>query len=342
MSAPWAIDAFAGAGGMSVGLSEAGFDLALAFDNNDLALMTYDKNLGSHTLSTDAAVLRGDRLLDQVGLASGVLPLLAGGPPCQGFSRQRRGPDDDDRNRLVFEFLRLIAEVRPVTFLMENVAALAGRRGEAVLKEFIRGAGRLGYDTHAQVLDAVDYGVPQYRKRLFVAGVPAGAPFAFPTPIGLAPVSVRQAIGDLPDPFLAPDAARQIPNHEPDNISDLNRERIRHVPEGGGRADIPESLRLPCHRVSVEKAGHRGVYGRLSWDRPAGTITTRCNSFTRGRFAHPTADRNITMREAARLQGFDDSFVFYGGRVDIAHQIGNAVPPPLAAAVGRALLLVLG
>ena len=133
----------------------------------------------------------------------------------------------------------------------------------------------------------------------------------------------------------APELA--IPNHQPDRISDLNRERISHVPEGGGRADIPYELRLPCHQVSVEVAGHRGVYGRLSWDQPAGTITTKCNSFTRGRFAHPVAHRNISMREAARIQSFPDDFVFEGSKVEVAHQIGNAVPPRLASELGKAI-----
>ena len=113
----------------------------------------------------------------------------------------------------------------------------------------------------------------------------------------------------------------------------MNRKRISFVPEGGGRADIPMEYRLPCHRVDVEKAGHRAVYGRLRWSDVAATITTKCNSFTRGRFAHPTEDRNITMREAARLQSFPDTFHFVGNKVEVAHQIGNAVPPKLAQAL---------
>lgn len=336
---PIAIDAFSGAGGLSLGLHAAGFEAAVAFDNDQHALTTYAKNLPGATLLRSAEDVSGEELLSYLPPAQRSVALLAGGPPCQGFSRQRRGPDDDDRNLLVGEFLRLVREVQPSAFIMENVAALGGRRGRAALDQLMTGARTAGYEVQAQVVDAVDFGVPQRRKRLFVVGTPPGSSFSYPRAEGGSDTwrTVRDAIGDLPDPFDQPNEARLIANHEPDNISELNRARIRHVPEGGGREDIPVELRLPCHRVSVAQAGHRGVYGRLSWDAPSGTITTRCNSFTRGRFAHPSADRNITMREAARLQGFPDDFVFHGGRVEVAHQIGNAVPPPLATALATAV-----
>jgi DNA (cytosine-5)-methyltransferase 1 len=154
-------------------------------------------------------------------------------------------------------------------------------------------------------------------------------------------VTVRSAIGDLPSPTSARALAERIANHEPDRVSELNRLRISHVPPGGGREHIPPELRLPCHQVSVDRAGHRNVYGRLHWDEPAGTITTKCNSFTRGKFAHPEEHRNITMREAARLQAFPDDFVFEGDKVAVAHQIGNAVPPPLGEQLARAVLRAL-
>ena len=192
-----------------------------------------------------------------------------------------------------------------------------------------------------EVLDAADYGVPQHRRRLFIVGehedMCGGFEFPVPTHKPGSYATVRQAIGDLPSPILHPELCHSFYNHQPDKISDLNRVRISYVPAGGGRADIPPELRLPCHRVSVDVAGHRNVYGRLEWNEPAGTITTKCNSFTLGKFAHPEENRNITMREAARLQSFPDDFVFEGSKVDVAHQVGNAVPPLLALQLGKAL-----
>ena len=339
---PVAIDCFAGAGGLSLGLEQAGFDVRAAFDFSPQAVATYNHNLGHHATVALAQDLSARDLLELGGIKSGNVSLVAGGPPCQGFSLQRRGGDEDERNNLVFEYLRLIRELEPELFLMENVENIQGARGRGILSDLLARASEAGYYTSIKVLDAADFGVAQHRRRAFIVGERSDKPptFSFPTRTHSSSdwKTVREAIGDLPTPSLNSDI---ISNHVPDNISDLNRIRISHVPEGGGREDIPEPLRLPCHRVSVAKAGHRGVYGRLTWSEPAGTITTKCNSFTRGRFAHPSEDRNITMREAARLQGFPDNFAFLGAKVPVAHQIGNAVPPPLARAVGVELIAAL-
>lgn len=336
---PVAIDCFAGAGGLALGLKRAGFEIGYAFDSDSDAISTYRRNFGTPADACAVEEVTGALLLERAGLAPGECALLAGGPPCQGFSRQRRGEDRNGRNALVLEFLRLVLEVRPMVFLMENVPAIRSARGLPYFEEICRRAKGAGYSVHFAVLDAAEFGVPQHRKRLFLVGT-NGLPFAFPAPThgpgGF--LTVADALGGLPSPFLHPEAAGAFANHEADNISALNRLRISHVPPGGGRADIPPELRLPCHAVSVDKAGHRGVYGRLAWDRPAGTITTKCNSFTRGRFAHPEEHRNISMREAARLQSFPDEFIFDGDKVSVAHQVGNAVPPLLAEELGAAVL----
>lgn len=338
---PSAIDCFAGAGGLSLGLRRAGFALRAAFDNDPAAMRTYVRNLGDHGFVARAEEITADGVLERARLAPGECSLIAGGPPCQGFSVQRRGTDVDDRNGMVLEFLRIVLGVRPVMFLMENVSAIAGKRGRHYLQEITRRAQDAGYRIHSRILDAAEFGVPQRRRRMFIVGeLDDGYEyFAFPAPRHSAEnfVTVRQAIADLPSP--AED--RGIPNHEADKISALNRLRISHVPPGGGREHIPPELRLPCHTVSVARIGHRNVYGRLDWDSPAGTITTKCNSFTRGKFAHPQEDRNITMREAARLQSFPDAFVFEGDKVAVAHQIGNAVPPLLAEQIGCSLIQAL-
>lgn len=336
-----AIDCFAGAGGLSLGLHQAGFSVGAAFDNDPDAVATYRASVGN-ILQSPASELDADRLLKEAGLSFEDCDLVAGGPPCQGFSVQRRGSDHDSRNELVLDFFRIVSEIRPTFFLMENVAAIQGKRGQGILERLRSLAAESGYMTCEKVLDAADFGVPQHRRRFFLVGARDGAMdgFAWPEPSASIPPTVRDAIGDLPKPLRDP-TELGIPNHELDNMSELNRKRISFVPEGGGREDIPEDLQLPCHRVSVSKAGYRGVFGRLAWDRPAGTITTKCNSFTRGRFAHPEQNRNITMREAARIQGFPDDFVFRGSRVAVAHQVGNAVPPGLAQAVGASIYTAL-
>lgn len=340
---PTAIDCFAGAGGLSLGLLGAGFDVRAAFDCDADAVETYRKNINDHIRPTNALGLSGIELLTIANLEKESCSLVAGGPPCQGFSVQRRGSAQDGRNDLVFEFLRIVFEIRPTMFLMENVSAIGAPRGRVYFDEFCSKAASGGYRVCWRVLDAADYGLPQHRRRMFVVGEIADGRNYFQFPLPTREPSdyrtVRHAIADLPSPH-SPEATL-FANHSPDNISELNRLRISHVPPGGGRQYIPAELRLPCHAVSVDKAGHRNVYGRLAWDEPSGTITTKCNSFTRGKFAHPSENRNITMREAARLQGFPDSFVFSGDKVAVAHQVGNAVPPLLAERVGLAIRVAL-
>jgi DNA (cytosine-5)-methyltransferase 1 len=336
---PTAIDCFAGAGGLSLGLVRAGFEIRAAFDWDADAVGTYRRNIAEHVNALDAETLSGSKLLMLAGLDKDSCSLVAGGPPCQGFSVQRRGSDEDGRNDLVLQFLRIVLEIQPTMFLMENVSAIGGPRGRAHFDEFCSKADSGGYRIHSQVLDAADYGVPQHRRRMLIVGEIADGReyFSFPAPT-CEPTrykTVHDAIGDLPSPES--EEARLFANHTPDNISELNRIRISYVPQGGGREHIPPHLRLPCHAVSVEKTGHRNVYGRLAWNEPSGTITTKCNSFTRGKFAHPAENRNISMREAARLQGFPDDFIFCGDKVAVAHQIGNAVPPPLAEIIGTAI-----
>jgi DNA (cytosine-5)-methyltransferase 1 len=228
---------------------------------------------------------------------------------------------------------------------MENVTGLMGKRGSALFRAFLDAVDDAGYETEAHVVNAADYGAPQLRKRVVVLGWrrSGSAPFALPA-VTFSPdsyVTVGDAIGDLPSPPPPEEAKPRDPLHRQTRLSALNRERLRHIPPGGGMEDLPVHLRVDCHKAGAEKIGHRYVYGRLAADRPAGTITARFDSFTRGKFAHPVEDRNITLREGARLQTFPDTFRFSGNQEDIACQIGNAVPPVLAEALGRAALRAL-
>lgn len=331
-----AIDAFAGAGGISLGLMEAGFDVVFAFDNDPVSVETYNVNLPPHAHCLDATALTADELLERADLAPGECDLLVGGPPCQGFSIQRHDGADDPRNRLVLTFLDYVLGVRPRSFLMENVPALMSRRGKHLVEELMGATEATGYVCSSMTLDAADFGVPQRRKRTFVIGIMDSAEsFQWPPPLQGPPLTVRDAIADLPSPPLDGSPHSEISNHYREGrLSALNIERIRHVPPGGGREYLPEHLQLQCH-----SGGHRHLdtYGRLAWNEPSVTLTARFDSFTRGRFGHPIEDRSITLREGARLQGFPDGHVFLGNREDGARMIGNAVPPPLAFVLAAAI-----
>ncbi len=343
---PIAVDAFCGAGGLSLGLSRAGFDVAIAFDTNVHALATYHRNFTHPALLEDVRVLKGKELLEQADRPGQSVTLLAGGPPCQGFSIQRRGDNADDRNDLILEYFRLVKELEPRFFLLENVPGLKNTRGRDYLRQLLEQARRAGYACQTKILNAADFGVPQVRKRLFVVGeLTDGVPaFEFPDPRVVEKnwATVGDALKDLPSPPKDGSPQPEVANHQIARMSALNIRRIAHVPQGGGWEHLPEELRLPCHRPGAARIGHRYVYGRLHWNEPAGTITAKFDSFTRGKFAHPREDRTITLREGARLQTFPDDFVFQGPKEEIAAQIGNAVPPKLAETLGRALLAAAG
>lgn len=276
-------------------------------------------------------------MLTDLGV-SGAIDLIAGGPPCQGFSIQRVGDDVDDRNDLVLEFGRIVREIRPRMFLMENVPGLLGQRGHRTFVKLATQMTNAGYRVSHSILDAAGYGVAQHRRRVFVVGqLGSTLGFQFPEP-SAEELTVLDAIGELPEPPLDFSIHPIDPLHRRMRLSSKNLERLKLVPQGGGFEDLPVEMRVDCHKGGAEKIGHRAVYGRLRGDKPAGTITARFDSFTRGRFAHPTSHRNISLREGARLQGFPDDHRFLGTQEDIAALIGNAIPPPLAMAMGKAIV----
>ena len=270
------------------------------------------------------------------------IDLLAGGPPCQGFSKQKRGAHlGDKRNALVLEHLRLINEVRPKAFLMENVATLAGVRGGHLVERFSELA---DYELSGSFYMAADFGVAQTRERYILVGIRKDMPGQYRIPAPTTPEwpTVGQTIGDLPEPPLDGTSHPDYHNHMRSRPSADNIKRFSYVPQGGGWQDIPFELRLKCHQVvDVSKGGWPDVYGRLKWDGQAPTITGGFDNFSRGRYGHPLSDRALTPREAARLQGFPDDFVFVGNRGDVRHQIGNAVPVSLAEAVGSEIISCL-
>lgn len=340
-----AIDAFCGAGGLSIGLENVGFEILLGFDLDKKCIETLKNNFKTirHTaIQSDVKDMLGGELLKHAQIGKGELDLLAGGPPCQGFSVQRTiGGDRDARNLLVDDYGDLIAEVEPCFFLMENVPGIGGKRGREIVDRFKGRMTEIGYFCHEKILDAQDYGVPQRRRRFIVVGekIIAGGPlFEWPTPIlSRTANTVRTTIGHLPAPPTDGSDHPDFYGHRSDRLSEVNKARLMALKEGQARDDLPEYLLADCHKVSSDVIGHRNVYGRMSWDEVAPTITARFDSFTRGKFGHPDQLRSISLLEGAILQTFPESYHFSGTKVDIARQIGNAVPPRFAAAIGLAI-----
>ncbi|MFY0524466.1 DNA cytosine methyltransferase [Archangium gephyra] len=334
------VDLFCGAGGFTLGLERAGFHVLCGVDSWNLAAETYARNFKHPIVCADISQMSAGELLRRADVEGSPVDLVVGGPPCQGFSVQRIGSDDDARNSLVLEFVRMVRELRPRLFIMENVPGLVGKRGHALFESFLEAVDAAGFDAEAHLVNAADHGVPQVRRRVVVLGRRRAdtAPFLLPGASFKEEEyrTVWDAIGDLPAPTAPDSALLPDPLHRQTRLSELNRQRLRHIPPGGGMEDLPVHLRVDCHKAGADRIGHRYVYGRLAPDRPASTITARFDSFTRGRFAHPFEDRNITLREGARLQTFPDGFLFAGNQEDVAAQIGNAVPPLLAEVLGRA------
>ena len=337
------IESFCGAGGMSIGLKNAGFNVKLAFDINEYAVRTYRGSIGTECIDGDASKLSASDLIERSGVKAGELSLFTGGPPCQGFSKQRRGAHvfEDPRNELINDYIRFVQELVPKAFILENVAIFGQKRGEkhlAALESLL-----IDYVLYPHFYNAADFGVAQTRQRFILVGIhkSINLPYSKPLPTVEKWITVGEAIGDIPEPPIDYAVHEKYFNHQRARVTQENIERFSHVPQGGGWQDIPYDLRLKCHKkTDVKSGGWPDVYGRLCWDGQCPTITAGFDSFTRGRYGHPLQDRPITPREAARLQGFPDEIHFMGSRQEVRYQIGNAVPPPLAEAIGRQILRI--
>lgn len=343
-----AVDAFCGAGGLSIGISEAGFNILMGFDTDALCIETLNSNpqfVKHKAIKADVKEMLNNRLLRKIKLKRGELDLLAGGPPCQGFSVQRTiGGDIDNRNLLVDDYADLIEEVLPKFFLMENVPGIGGKRGKDILSRFKIKMEKLGYFCHESIVDAQNYGVPQRRKRYILIGEYTGGSdpkFTWPILSRRKRCTVRDVIGSLPPPPEDGSEHPKIAGHRADKLSKLNRERLMALKPGEGRDSLPKRLLAKCHQFESDKIGHRNVYGRMDWDDVAPTITARFDSFTRGKFGHPEQTRSISLYEGALLQTFPKKYRFIGNKVDIARQIGNAVPPKLATVLAKGILNAL-
>lgn len=313
------IDLFAGAGGLSLGFTWAGFKSVFAVEMDPSAAATYKANFGDHVFTDDI------RKIDSFkGYEAEV---IIGGPPCQGFSplgkmsaKKDKRVEHQSMNALWAEYLRAVKEIRPLAFVVENVPEFLRSCEYQCFRE---AAESLGYGIAEGVLKAEEFGVPQKRHRGFVIGI-LGGEASLPTPT-YETATVRDAIGDLP---LEPTDKDLHFKRKP---TALSIERYKVIPPGGNRFDLMKKRPDLCPPCWLKKpTGSTDVFGRLEWDKPALTIRTEFYKPEKGCYLHPQAHRPITHREAARLQTFPDDFKFVGSKIQIAKQIGNAVPPKLA------------
>ncbi|MXW57431.1 MAG: DNA cytosine methyltransferase [Acidimicrobiia bacterium] len=332
-------DFFAGCGGTARGFADVGIVPALAVEWDPDAAESYRRNFpATSVLERDIRSVSVKEIRSALPPKGGTIRLFAGCAPCQPFAGHRNGQSvKAPESSLLFEFLRFVGEFLPELVFIENVPGM--QRSSDVLAEFVKEIQPFGYDCSGSIICSADYGVPQARKRFVLVASRLGK-IELPRPIRgdgapLRHLTVRDAIHDLP-PVEAGCEHPELPDHRTMRLSLRNLQRIRATPEGGDRRDWPERLWPDCHRG--QGINHTDAYGRLSWDRPAPTLTTRCISYSNGRYGHPEQDRALTVREAARLQTFPDHFEFAGGLTSQAKQIGNAVPVELARNVGRSLV----
>ena len=362
---PTAISLFAGAGGCSLGFRQAGYDVRFATDIDRDAVESYQRNfIGTPCEAADVRDLEPKALLNRVGLRSGELDILLGGPPCQGFSSAGMKSAEDPRNSLVRHYVRLLEGIRPKWCVMENVEGLLTNDGGLHVRDAVEAFLHAGYSVNIEKVYAQGYGVPQRRKRVLIVGNRMGYDFTFPaavTPFSgsifrKGEITFSTATSDLPpattkagkllshigpptnelQAYLRGDA-QTVTDHFSPALLGIQLERVRGLTPGQTMKDLPEHLQHESFRrrafrrvmdgTPVERRGGApSGLKRLFADEPSLTITSAATR----EFVHPTEDRLLTLRECARLQTFPDSFVFAGSAASRIQQIGNAIPPMLA------------
>lgn len=320
------IDLFSGAGGLSLGFEQAGFQQLLSVEIEPDYCQTYRANFPRHQLlQKDLTTLTEQDLINCLNGQS--VDLVIGGPPCQGFSmagKIGRTFTDDPRNHLFKEFVRIVKIVRPCFFVMENVARLYTHNSGKTRTEIIQAFQNIGYSVECKVLNAADFGVPQIRSRVIFIGRRDKGKISFPEPFQIPHQTVGSAIGHFPK-LAAGESNPHVVNHEAMNHSVQMLEKMAFVKNGGNRNDIPEPLR--------PKTGDIRKYIRYDSNKPAVCITGDMR-----KVFHYEQNRALTVRELAALQSFPDNFVFCGNKIAQQQQVGNAVPPLLAKAIAESIL----
>jgi DNA (cytosine-5)-methyltransferase 1 len=357
------VDLFCGAGGLSYGFKSAGYEVRFGSDIDPTFGQTF---LNSHEdakfVAKPVDALSASEILKASRLKKGELDVLVGGPPCQGYSVYNHGRGEDDpRSGLFKEYIRLLKGLQPKWLVMENVTGLTSISGGRLLDEILLSIRSAGYpNVEYRVLKTEEFGVPQERRRIIFIANRLGLPVLFPKPTfgpnGKPYTTIWDAIGDLPPIFqqaqfeqgapyasapasayqkLLRDRQKTVQNHYGPKLSKTNLERIRHIPSGGSWRDIPVSL-LPEGMKRAKRSDHTKRYGRPRMTDLSCTILTKCDIHW-GAYIHPIQNRAFTVREAARIQSFPDSFIFHGSMTEQFVQVGNAVPPMLAKAIAETI-----
>lgn len=343
------LDLFCGAGGFSCGLDQVkGFTTVAALDNDKQAINTFQKNF------PDSSCVCGD-ICDETIKNKIVnickekhVNMIVGGPPCQGFSLKGKNLGlEDSRNFLFLEYADIVNKLKPEVFVIENVKNMISSGNGFFIKQIYEKFNAMGYTLNHGILNAYNFGVPQTRERTIIIGTLSPKGISIPNEYAKKRTTVRDAISDLSflesgegsdisDYVTNPQTEYQkklrsnmkiLYNHKATNHSQLAIEKLKMIPPEGDKTSMPEEL----HGNQKFKT----TWSRLVWDKPSPTIDTRFDTPSNGRNSHPYLNRSITPREAARIQSFPDSFVFYGSKVSVCRQIGNAVPPLLAKAIGE-------
>ena len=362
-----AIDLFCGAGGLSEGFRQAGYSVLAGNDIDIAAGETYKAtHPDADFILCPIQDLKVERLCKASGLRPNQLDVLLGGPPCQAYSvnNHQRGMHDARAN-LFREYLRIVKGMNPKWVVIENVTGITSIAGGAVVRSIKEELRKLGYEVEWRILRTEEYGVPQERRRIVFVGNRLGLPIIFPEPTHgptgsmLEPfTTIWDAIGDLPPlgngeksitvPYTAAPnhwfqsyaragASDIVFNHDAPRLSAVNEIRMRHIPIGGSWRDIPHDL-LPKGMKKAKRSDHTKRYGRMRPDGLSCTVLTKCDIHW-GAYIHPYQDRAITVREAARVQSFPDTFIFQGSKTEQYVQVGNAVPPLLGKCIADSLLL---
>lgn len=313
------IDLFCGAGGLSYGFEQAGFKTLYAVEFNEVYAKSYKLNFPDVDVFCGDIRSISDKDIEEIGKKYSI-DIIIGGPPCQGFSLAGnigRRFLEDDRNRLFLEYFRFVRIIRPRMFVLENVASMITHNHGATIKEIQSIFESIGYNIQYKVLNAVNYSVPQERRRVFIVGICDNSIFKYPNESGRI-ISIKEAIGDLPR--LESGEKSPIPLHNAMKHSAQMLQKMSYVRDGGNREDIPENIR--------PQTGDIRKYVRYNSQKPAFCVTGDMR-----KIFHYSQNRALTCRELARLQTFPDDYIFYGSTIEIQQQIGNAVPCNLAKAV---------
>jgi DNA (cytosine-5)-methyltransferase 1 len=345
---PTVIDLFSGPGGMSLGFRRAGFRIAAAVDFDKSAVATHRANLGNHVIQAD---------LTREAPFTAASDVVVGGPPCQGFSSAGLRRPGDHRNTLIARFSEIVAAQRPTAFVFENVEGFLTYDHGAYVLDLLAPLIDAGYRIHLRKINAANYGLPQHRKRVIAIGglgwdpsfpepthSAFGAPGAHQLGRGLTPApDVMSAISSLPTPGTDPPGNPDDHWYRP--LEGVDRERLESLQPGQRMRDLPEDLHHPSYRRRAFRRVMDGTPTERRGGAPAGirrlVATEPSKAITSGartEFVHPSEDRFLTLRECARIQTFDDDYVFHGSLSERAQQIGDAVPPWLATTIAKSIL----